>query len=271
MVNFRIEHSFTSTAPGDQDTRFRSDLAEKLKSFDRVGLDQINTVSLMKRIDTKCWFDASLLSGILNEIAPYYELLEIDGSPIQLYKNTYYDTQEDSFYLDHQNGRTDRIKVRKREYVASDLSFLEVKRKNNKGITKKCRIQIQDVTSSIHGEESAFLRPLIDDPSRDLKVTVKNQFKRITLIHKHLEERCTIDFDLHFQKGREQHDLDQIVIIELKHGQRGVRSELVHALKIRKIRPKGFSKYCMGRALLDSGLKQNALKPTLLKLTRNLN
>ena len=101
----------------------------------------------MNRIDSKCWFAVELLPAILTEIAPYYDLLAIENESVQVYKNTYYDTVDDTFYLDHQNSRAKRVKVRKREYVGSKLQFLEVKHKTNKGLTKKRRIDTASSTS----------------------------------------------------------------------------------------------------------------------------
>ena len=42
-----------------------------------------------------------------------------------------------NFFLDHHNRRVNRNKIRFREYVGSNLTFLEVKTKNNKGKTIK--------------------------------------------------------------------------------------------------------------------------------------
>ena len=56
----------------------------------------------------------------------------------------YFDTPDRQMYAEHQRGRKNRQKIRVRRYESSGVSFLEVKRKNNKGRTDKKRMEIAD-------------------------------------------------------------------------------------------------------------------------------
>lgn len=242
------------------------DLEKVLAKFKRVGLSDISAVELMDRIDSKYWFPARLLPEILEKIVDGYDLLEIQGEPIQLYNTIYYDTLDDAFYLDHQNGRSNRVKVRKREYVRSNLRFLEVKKKSRKGATIKSRMRIESEETSFPEDELCFLGQELDKMPETLDQKIRNQFKRITLVNKNLLERCTIDCDLQFFQGDKQTSLRNIAVVELKHGGRGVDSRLRSVLREYRIRSSGFSKYCIGRAMMQPDLKQNSLKASLRRI-----
>ena len=64
--------------------------------------------------------------------------------------------------------------------------------------------------------------------------------------------------------------INELGIFELKRGHSLKASPIVSILRNLKIRQRGMSKYCTGRALLESGLKQNAFKPRLRFLHKEI-
>ena len=159
---------------------------EKLNSIveniQPITLDQMDGVKLMNRIDTKFICAFSQLPAILDELGDGYKVLEIDGCRIHPYKTGYYDTKSFFMYGAHQNGKLNRYKVRKREYVISNQHFLEVKFKNNKGRTIKNRVSRENELSHFSDSESSFLENYTPFESSDLELKMHNNFSRITRI-----------------------------------------------------------------------------------------
>ena len=113
------------------------EVSKIISDFEHISLAQMDGVKLMNRTDTKYTFSYSKLNLLLKRMQPFYKILEINNQLIHSYKSLYYDTEDRKFYLDHHNNRVNRNKVRFREYVGSNLTFLEIKLKNNKGRTIK--------------------------------------------------------------------------------------------------------------------------------------
>ena len=104
----------------------------------------------------------------------------------------------------------------------------------------------------------------------ELQNSLNNRFYRITLIHKKKLDRCTIDILPEFWNEKGKTSFDQLVIFELKRGRSLKASPMLVLLKQLKIRQRGLSKYCTGRAWLDADLKQNAFKPRLRFIKKNI-
>ena len=102
----------------------------------------------------------------------------------------------------------------------------------------------------------------------DLAPKVHTDFSRITLVSKELNERVTIDLDLQFRRNGDSRDVGNVVIVELKRDSNARNSNLVNTLNFYGVYPKGFSKYCIGRALLEQTLKQNNFKERLLMINK---
>ena len=111
-----------------------------LNEFSSITLDKMNKIRLMKRIDRKYLLPLSDLPIFLENLKDSYFMQEIDGNRCSQYSTLYYDTPDYMMYRSHQNGKLSRIKIRTREYVDSNLCFLEIKTKSNKGVTQKIRI-----------------------------------------------------------------------------------------------------------------------------------
>ena len=74
-------------------------------------------------------------------LSNHYQVLEINNMRILPYSTTYLDTSDYLFYYQHVRGEFERYKLRYRKYEATNESFLEIKKKTNKGRTIKWRIE----------------------------------------------------------------------------------------------------------------------------------
>jgi len=239
-----------------------------IQSFTKVTLADLEQVKLMNRIDHKFCLHRKQLLSILESLKSEYFVLEIQGETIFLYDNTYFDTQDDRMYLSHHNGSGKRYKIRVRQYVQSKDNFLEVKFKNNKGWTKKERIGRQEFDQEFRENENEFLQMTSPFKGLQLVPKIKNNFNRITLVNNEFTERVTIDLCLGFENQENKITLENLVIIEIKQSRSKGTSLINDVLKANKIEDQGFSKYCIGRSLLDETLKRNNFKPMLIKLKK---
>lgn len=242
--------------------------SKQTELFEPIRLEEMDQVKLMNRTDTKYWFNVSDLHHLLTEVQNNYFMLNMDGEVALPYSTVYYDTDNDSMFLTHHNGKLNRYKVRRRSYVLSGVSFLEVKFKNNKGRTIKKRISSNFDQVDFSGEEQDFLINLIPFTVQNLQTSLINSFSRITLVNKNFKERCTIDFDLQFKTNRKEISLNDLVIVEIKADGSPSASPLALALRNLRIKKSGFSKYCIGRTVTDSSLKRNAFKYKIRQLEK---
>jgi hypothetical protein len=165
----------------------------------------------------------------------------------------------------HHCGHFPRTKVRARTYLDSGHSFLEIKNKDNHGKTRKKRIEIPSIEAVVEqrvGED--FLKERTPYDFDTIIPTIENRFRRITLVNREKTERLTIDFDIHFvnHETGEEGEIPDVVIIELKRDGR-VASPIMKMLRTLRIKPSGFSKYCIGSAITNKALKQNRFKKRL--------
>ena len=258
---------------------------ELLSHFDPITLEQMNDVRLLNRTDTKFVTTVPMLRRLLAMAQDDYFVQVIDDERIAPYYTVYFDTDDCAMYQKHESGHTNRQKLRIRSYVNSGLNFLEVKTKNNHGRTKKKRVSIDsfdpvhpqhDILFRKQNEEfvgyDEFLRSCLHYDPTTLSEQLENRFDRITLVNKGKTERLTIDLNLRFHNivTDEVRLMDNVVIIELKRDGR-VPSPILSLLRELRIKPHGFSKYCIGSALTNPGLRRNRIKPKLHDIERIMN
>lgn len=241
-----------------------------LAEFDCVSLEEINEVKLMNRIDRKYWFHVTRLHEFLESTLPYYNILEINGERLFEYRTSYFDTVHDNMYLAHHNQKLNRYKIRRRKYLVSDVCYFEIKLKNNKRRTVKNRIQIDEYGTGFTEKEFLFLSANTNFENQEMRAALENQFHRLTLINKEKKDRCTIDLMPAFWNEKGKIRFENLVIFELKRGQSLKSSPMISLLRKMKIRQRGLSKYCTGRAMLEPELKQNAFKPRLRYLIKEI-
>lgn len=244
-----------------------SNLPQIVADFLPISLDEMDDVKLMSRTDTKFAFKANKMPLLLQKLLPYYRVLAIDGELIHDYKSLYYDTDNRKFYLDHHNGRVNRNKIRFREYVGSKLTFLEIKRKNNKGKTIKKRMKVDAISNELSEKQKNYIEKIIGIP---IQVNAKQwiNFSRITFVHKTHKERLTMDVNLTFQNSNEKGDMKHIVIAEVKQERMSRSSDFMRIAKEMHILPIRISKYCLTTLALNSNLKKNRFKEKVLFINK---
>ena len=230
-----------------------------VNELEPITLEEMSGIKLMNRTDTKFVTNKQHLARLLELAQGKYYAQETNDTRIAEYITTYWDTDDLEYYFQHHNGRAPRQKVRVRTYVGSDLTFLEVKTKNNHGRTKKKRIEVpsQEV-AKVKAEADEFLMHRANRTLDDIHPTVQNHFHRITLVNKGKTERLTIDFDVEFHnfETSDEKQTGDLVIIELKRDG-NVPSPVLDILRQLRIKPSGFSKYCIGSVMTNRDLKHN--------------
>ena len=243
-----------------------------LKTYNPVSLDKANGISLMRRKDWKYVFNISQLPDILKGLKSEYNVLEISGLHSLKYINTYFDTPDFDFYKHHHNDKLNRFKVRKREYAASEQSFLEVKYKTNKLITIKKRRRLKNGSSLKNEDNYKFINNNTNLQLENLEAKLTTSFNRITLININRNERITFDINLKLETDTKSVKFNNLVVAELK--QDIFTKTFSPAKKLMKefgIRPYRISKYCMGIYLLNKNIKYNRFKSKLLTINKICN
>jgi len=222
---------------------------------------------LMNRTDHKFLFSPDKLAAILKNLPKNYRILSIENHRVFTYKSYYFDTSDFEFYKVHHNGKTNRHKVRFRNYVETGATFLEVKFKNNKGRTIKNRVSVEAWEDKLSEDSKEFIHR-ISGIRDDLELKMENKFQRFTLVNKDHPERVTFDFNIHYRCGSEVVKYDHIAIAEVKQEQFNRQSTIMNALKEQRCYPDSISKYCLGIFSCYPTIKQNRFKPHLLKISK---
>lgn len=241
--------------------------ASILQQFQPISLPEMDGVKLQDRVDTKYVFGEGRLPEVLAAMLVDYRLLEVEGVRGTKYKSLYFDTLDLKHYKDHHNQRTFRSKVRFREYIGSDLIFLEVKRKTGRGRTDKKRVRVDSIPAALSPEQQAYVTKASRMP-QPVEASLWNYFTRYTFVNKHTPERLTMDLDLRYADANMERALGGIVIAELKQERADRTSPFVRIMRKQVIQASGMSKYCVGMLLMEKNVKHNAFKEVLLKLER---
>jgi hypothetical protein len=233
---------------------------ELLSDFKSISLAEMDKVKLMDRVDSKFILPFDKLPCVLNRLSSEYYVLTIKDKKVFSYQTDYFDTSDLSMYSDHHNGKMNRYKIRQRAYIESDIRFLEVKFKSNKGRVIKDRIQ---KTYTDYDDFVSFVNEFTPYKPDKLSIVIENRFNRFTLVDYNLQERVTIDFNLTFSDRMQHAALNGLVIVEVKQNKNSRQSPVFNALRENRIRPESFSKYCLGVALLHRCGKSNNFKATI--------
>jgi hypothetical protein len=236
-----------------------------LKNYQPISLEEMDSVRLMNRTDTKYFFQSKMLKEILERAGKYYRVLEIKNQRQFYYFTTYFDTPGLMLYYDHQNGKLNRYKIRQRRYEITGKEYFEVKFKTNKGWTLKSRIK-NDSTEYLNDSTDMFLKQKTPYSNASLQKAITNCFVRITLVNNQLTERVTLDYSLGFSDHEKTIEYPGLGIVEVKRDSQSKHKVILQIMKELNIRPEGISKYCLGVAALCNGVKTNLLKQHLIKI-----
>ena len=239
-----------------------------LNSFERISLEEMKEVSLMDRQESKFLIKKEGLSKLLIYLNEEYLLFSIQNKTILNYNTVYYDTEELEFYRAHLVGKSKRLKVRIRNYVDSKISFIEIKKKNNKGRTTKSRREFEgEFPLVIDKKEAVYVKENGYENESSLVATLAVFYKRITLVSKKLNERVTIDFDLRFTDKNNSKIYEDVCIIEVKQFQKSLSPIFERLNTIRNLK-EPVSKYCLGLLSLRPTLPQNLFKTKLYNFNK---
>ena len=244
----------------------RPGLPQQLQTFEPIGLNQMERVALFNRTDTKFIFAERQLEVVLAGLPADYWLLEMETGRIHSYQTLYFDTPNFDLYLEHHAGKRNRRKVRSRRYLSNNLSFLEVKAKQGYNQTVKNRVQTAEMVTQLTPQTGKALAEHLPAGDQPLEPKLWNSFSRLTLVGKNYQERLTLDLNLHFFNDETVIPLSGLVIAELKQAGQNRQSPFTVAMQTLGVRPAGFSKYCIGVALLYPHLKHNNFKPKLRQM-----
>jgi hypothetical protein len=235
-------------------------LAALLASFDVITLAELNTVALLDRVEVKYMLPVHSLELLLARLLPTYSALVVQGLQLNHYRTLYFDTADLAMYRRHHMGARNRYKVRSRQYVESQHTFLEVKHKTNDQHTVKSRLSTPELVTSMNLCSIDFLRDKCPYNIVELAPCLWNTYTRVTLVSKTNCERVTFDLDLAFTWQGQKVGLPAIAIAEVKR-QGGSPSDFMALMRENGVRKTGFSKYCVGVSLLYPQAKHNRFRP----------
>lgn len=241
-----------------------SKLEAVLRGFTAISLEEMDSVALLNRVDTKYIIPITKLAPTLGFLQNDYNILTIKGKHCNHYRTLYFDTPDFDLFNMHVNGQADRYKVRSREYLDTHLSFLEVKHKTHKERTIKQRIATEQPVLRVYGDTEEWLDGVYPFETGDLEPKTWNNFTRITLVSMERCERVTVDMDITFFNANRFTRLDGIAVAEVKLDAQSRNSPFKLHMRSQHIQPEGFSKYCMGTSMLYDQVKKNSLKSSIL-------
>lgn len=241
-----------------------------IKQFNHITLVDLDKVKLQNRVDKKYEFQLSQLENLLELLKSEYDVEEIIGEIAPFYKSHYFDTKNYQNYRQHLIGKGERHKVRIRNYVSSDLYFLEVKKKHQ-GRTVKSRIALDEYEKSLSNKSHDFISSQLTNFNQQLTSVLEINYNRIAFTNKARTDRVTLDINLAFQHNDEKISLEQIVIAEHKQLKVSHNSYFYKCIKCLQIRNIRISKYCTGMILKHPFLKYNRFKEKLLYVNKLTN
>ena len=246
------------------------------ESIPSITLEEMDSVKLLNRVDTKYMCSVDVLLSVLSDAREAgYRALDVDGTKLSPYNSVYFDTPALKMFTDHHNRRLVRQKVRTREYVSSGDTYLEIKRKNNHGRTKKKRTSIPlSELNDFSGDADAvqYLAAHSAFTADMISPVLSTEFNRITLVNPAKTERLTIDSNLRFTNFRtgERASLDTAVIIELKQDGHA-QSQMKQILLEHRVKPMRVSKYCIAVTLTDPAAKSGRFKTKVRRIEKIIN
>jgi hypothetical protein len=238
-----------------------------LMAFERIGLGEVENIGQLRRIETKFLLPFHSLPVFLEAMQPHYKVLAIKNSLVFGYRSQYYDTAGFDSYLAHHNGKQNRYKIRERSYLETGKTYLEVKFSSNTQRIFKYRIR-QELPGQLFQDPAAgFIRSNSPfDPGLLLPVLTVG-YNRLTLVNTGTGERLTLDTELEFCHGVSRLKISTFAVVEVKQPDK-MSSPALQFMRNNSVRPRNFSKYCLGVNYLYPALKKNNFKKKLIELTR---
>ena len=235
--------------------------------FDLAPAALIEARSLQRRVDRKYLLGADTLDRLLSRLRHSHCVLRAGQQVWARYESLYFDTPDRLLYHTHRCGRRPRYKVRIRRHIDRELSFLEIKRKENSGRTVKRRLALPYSQTDLGSRERTFIESHTPLHGTGLFPRVSISFRRLTLLGSDINERVTFDRDLTVVVGTRAEQLARIVIAEVKQSCHVNHSGAVAAFRGLNVREEALSKYCLA-TILVAPVRANIFKPALKAIER---
>jgi hypothetical protein len=233
--------------------------------LDPIGLDELMArAALQTRVDRKYVLPQAGADRIVAGLAGTEELrvLEIDGQRDFGYESLYYDTPDLAGFHLAAWGRRRGFKVRRRTYLNSGESFLEVKTRGMRGRTVKERIPSTGTDRGDFVDDVLRRAGLGWVRGRDLRPVLRTAYRRTTLYLPATDDRVTVDTGLSWSlPGDRPLALPGLAIVETKSASAACAAD--RRLWRAGSRPSRISKYGTGLAALRGDLPDNRWCPVL--------
>ena len=238
--------------------------------LDPISLGElVERAALQTRIDRKYLLPVTAAEQVVAGLGTAARVLEIGGRRDFGYSSLYFDTPQLTSYHLAARGRRRRFKVRRRTYLDSGESFVEIKTRGGRGTTVKERAP--DLGSGPYLRPDAGPAFMSDVLHRagiahvrcsDLRPTLRTSYRRSTLYLPASSGRVTIDTDLTWSlPGQPGLTLDGLAIVETKSAAGASAAD--RRLWRHGHRPSRISKYGTGLAALRAELPANKWCPVL--------
>ncbi len=235
-----------------------------------ISLDELNALAaLQTRRDRKYVLSQNVATELVAWLASTdsfegARVLEIDGNRSSLYDSIYLDTPDMTCYRMAVQKNRRRFKVRRRTYMDSGQSFLEVKTKSSSAETVKNRVEWDTIGTEQHASDfiGECLAPRVNADALQLEAALRTQYRRTTIHLAASNMRLTIDQDLTWiaADGSATAHSDA-VIVETKSP--GHASHADRYLWSAGYRPLPSSKYAAGVALFHPELPRERWTRTI--------
>lgn len=233
-----------------------------LHAFGDASPALLEARTLQDRVDRKYLLPRRVLDTLLARLCEQYRVLRSDRRLAARYQTVYFDTPERQLYDDHRRGRRPRYKVRLRHHLDRRMSFLEIKRKGPDERTTKARLERPFGTGDLDAEGRAFVERQGPIPAARLAPLVLIDFRRITLVGAHFNERVTMDYHIDLREADRRECWPHVVVAEIKQDRYSNDSPSVRAFREVHAREQAVSKYCLASARL-AAVRHNTFRPTL--------
>lgn len=217
---------------------------DRLRTFDTATSQQLAECSLLRRTDTKFVLPRTQLARVLDKLQPHFRLVYSRECPVASYRNLYFDTKSQCLYHMHRNGMHPRFKVRIRQYVERELSFMELKRKDERDVTSKIRRKRAFRSADLTSDDLNVLATELGQGAGQLTPSLRIDFPRITMVGKHTHERITLDVGLAVHGAGQHIAMNHLLIAELKRPVDKAQSYGAQTFAEIGASPTRFSKYC---------------------------
>jgi len=246
-------------------TPSNGDWEELVARFQEAPLELAIQRELRCRADSKFILPPSAAAELIRALTGDYVALAAGAGLVASYRTLYFDTPELDFFHAHRRSRRVRHKVRVRHYPDRRITLLEVKtRKSELQTIKEWRIR-EYGDHELSADDQAFVAAHtgID---RGVRPQVWTDFRRLTLLGAHTNERITVDVDVAFTMGMRSRRLDDVAVVEVKQWPFSRNTPVMASLRGAGWRPCGISKYCAAVTLMRPEVRHNRLLPDLRAL-----